>query len=562
MKRVTLVCVALALAVLAPLAAAPARQAPAPNVSTRPRLVVVLVVDQMRADYVEKYGGQWKAGLARLLREGAWFREAAYPYVDTVTCAGHTTISTGSFPSTHGMVGNAWLNRADGKMVGCVEDASAPLVGYQRPVQAGAGPSRLVVPTFSDELRVQTSPTPRVVTLSLKDRTAIVLAGHRGDAVTWFDIGQHTWTTSAFYGTAPVPFVKQYTDQHPVDSQLRLVWTRLLAPQNYAFPDDTEGEVPPAGWSTSFPHPLEVPGKTGADYARWEESPFSDEYLEGLAEAAVDALHLGGRASTDFLAISFSALDLVGHAFGPRSEEVEDLLARLDLTVGKLLAHLDASVGAGRYVVALSADHGVAPVPEEMQRQGLPAGRASADAVVQAIDRALDGALGPHPHATRIFGNDVYLSPTDREGLGRDRGAIAQVAGAAEAQAGVARVLWTADLRNRVPNDDPLARAAAFGYFPDRSGDLLVIPKPYWFLLPGSPKQMATAIGTTHGSPYPYDQRVPVILMGPGIKAGDYLGAVTPADIAPTLALLCGITLAHPDGRPLIEAVAAKGPKG
>jgi hypothetical protein len=216
------------LAVVPPLVVAQSRQAPVSSAPRRPRLVVVLVVDQMRADYVEKYRAQWKGGLARLVNEGAWFREAAYPYLNTFTCVGHATISTGTFPATHGLVGNAWFDRREGKSVACTEDASMPLIGYQRATEGGNSPARLAVPTFSDELRVQTSPLPRVVTFSLKDRTAITLAGHRADAVTWLSAGDRTWVTSSFYTKVPVPFVQRFTDRQPVDDELGKVWERSL----------------------------------------------------------------------------------------------------------------------------------------------------------------------------------------------------------------------------------------------------------------------------------------------------------------------------------------------
>jgi predicted AlkP superfamily pyrophosphatase or phosphodiesterase len=536
------------------LLAVPLTSAPPP---ARPKLVVLLVVDQMSSFYTENYRGQWKAGLARLLKEGAWFQEAAYPYANTVTCVGHATISTGSFPSTHGIVGNAWFDRQANKNMGCTEDPSTPLIGYQAPAKGGNSAWRLQVPTFSDELRAQTTPAPRVVTMSIKDRTAIVLAGRQADAATWLSASEKTWVTSTTYTSTPVPFVERFTKASPVEAELPETWNLTLPASAYAFTDEGIGEHPLSGWTKTFPHPLKV-GTTGS-FAAWDESPFSDAYLGRMAEAAVDEYQLGRGAGIDLLAISFTALDLVGHDFGPRSFEVQDLLVRLDQTIGRLLAHLDERVGKDNYVVALSADHGVAPIPEQVKEAGEDAGRVLAVDVLRATEKSLATSLGTGTSAGRFSGTDIYLPPATLERLTADRPAIDAMLEAIRRVPGVAEAFWTPGLPGARQASDPIKRAAALNFFPGRTGDVMVIPKPNWSFT-GSQPTMGGG-GTTHGTPAAYDQRVPVVLMGAGIKPGQYKRAVTPADVTPTLAVLCGITMPRADGRRLAEALVTAPPK-
>lgn len=541
------------LALTAALAAASAHAAPAPP----PKLVVVIVVDQMRADYVDRYGFQWTGGLRRLVDGGAWFRRAAYPYLSTVTCAGHATVSTGAFPSTHGMIANAWFDRGSGLAVGCASDTSVTTISYGAPVAGGSGPSRLLIPTLADEMRAQ-MPTPsRVVTLSGKERTAITLAGHRADAASWFSSSAGTFVTSSVYTAAPVPFMVDALKAHPVSSDYGKVWTRLLPADRYRFADKGLGEKPASYWTSEFPHVLAgSAGKPDAQfYDAWTTSPFLDDCLGRLAIASVDALKLGERDGTDFLGISFSALDSVGHDFGPMSHEVQDVLARLDQTVGTLLSHLDRTVGEGNYVVGLTADHGTAPIPEQAAAFGIDAGRLDSAIIRQTAAKALEAAFGPGPYTVRSQYADLILEPAVVEKLRRDPRALDMVLGALRAVPGVAGAYFGDHLGARAAAGDRGARAALVGYYPGRSGDLLVVSKPYWFPV--------TADGTsqpgsaaTHGSMYAYDQSVPIILFGAGIKPGEYWRAATPADLAPTLALLCGITLAHVDGEPLIEALA------
>ena len=546
-----------AAAFLLMLAAAAGHAAPAPP----PKLVVVLVVDQLRADYVPRYGFQWTGGLRRLVDGGAWFSRAAYPYLATVTCAGHATVSTGAFPRTHGIVGNSWFDRDLGRSIGCSFDPAVTAVSYAAPVSDGNGPSRILSATLAGEMRSQLPVPARVVTMSIKERTAIALAGRRADAVTWFNRGAGGFVSSSAYTSTPVPFVAAFMKATPVTADLGKVWTRSLPAGRYLFADAGQGEKPAAFWSAEFPHPLKGKGDAADDqfFEAWEGSPYSDDYLGRLAVASVDALKLGQGGGTDFLGVSFSALDYVGHDFGPTSHEVQDTLVRLDRTIGGLLDHLDRTVGTGNYVVALTSDHGAAPIPEQAAALGLDAGRLDIALVRQAAQRALEAALGAGPFTVRAQGSDLIFDPPVVERLRRDSRALDEVLRALRAVPGVAAAFFAEQLDSHAAAGDRDARAALLSYYPGRSGDVIVMPKPYWFFVTadGSPQPGSA---TSHGTTYGYDQRVPVVLYGKGIKPGEFTRAVTPADIAPTLAHLCGVTLAHADGEVLTEALAQPAP--
>jgi predicted AlkP superfamily pyrophosphatase or phosphodiesterase len=540
----------LGLGLLAVLASAPPA---ALAESTRPTLLVLLSVDQMRGDYVERYGHHWTGGLKRLIDEGARFPLAAYPYQNTVTCAGHATMSTGVFPATHGMVLNAWWDRASGQQVGCTHDPGVTNIGYGGGAKGGDSPHRLLAATFADELRTQLPVAPRIVSLSMKARSAIAMAGRRADAVVWFADGR--WTTSSYYTREPVSFVARFIEENPIERDYGSEWTKLLPEAAYLFDEAPVGERGTRAWGPTFPHALSSQSGQADDefYASWSTSPQADAYLARLGIASVEALGMGRGPGVDFLALSFSVLDTVGHAYGPRSHEVQDVLARLDRALGGFFADLDRLVGRGRYVVAFTGDHGVAPVPEQMEAAGMDAGRVPAKEYVARLQAVLERHFGPGTHLASLTYTDVYFAPGLYDRLLAAPQAMREVIGEIEATPGIHRVLRSDDLAvGRLP-DDALARSASLSYHRSRSGDLIVIPRPFWL--------NSTAV-STHGTAYEYDTRVPVILMGPGIGAGVSLAPATPADIPPTFAYLAGITMARIDGRVLTDALLAPGAPG
>src|SRR5262245_14054399 len=513
-----------------------------------PKLVVVLMVDQFRADYVDRFQRQWNQGLKRLVTSGAWFRRASYPYANTVTCAGHASVATGSVPATHGLILNSWWDRETATNVTCTADSSVTNIGYGKPVPGGDSLARLQTTTLADELRAQLSPASHAIAFSLKARAAAPLGGKHPDAVAWFD-DSGAWTTSTAFTTTPIPEVRDFIAVHPVESDFGKRWDRALPKDAYLYEDPAIGVTAPTGMSASFPHRLNGAGGTAADalfYQQWQSSPFSDDYLVRMALDVATRLHFDMIGSTNLLGISFSALDKVGHDFGPNSHEIQDVLIRLDRTLGTLFAGLDRLVGPGNYTVALTADHGGAPIPERAQAEGLTAGRIETSRVVAALERALEKSFGPGPHVAKYEHTEVYLRP----GLARQVTSNPQVIAALdEAVRSVPGVegLITADALERT-SFDHADRSTAFArsHVAARSGDLTVVYRPYW---------IDSETGTSHGTAYDYDAHVPVFLYGKGIAGGEYLNDASPIDIAPTLAFLAGITLPRPDGRVLIEAL-------
>jgi len=515
---------------------------PVPAAQTaRPKLVVFLVIDQMRGDYPVRYKNLLEHGLKRLTTQGAWYRNGAYPYLTTLTCVGHSTIGTGTFPYKHGMVANEWYDRETEKTVTCTSDPDTSIVSYGATTGTSESAKRMMMPTLAEVMRGTSK--SRVATMSMKPRSAIGLAGHEGDFVTWFG-ARGAWDTSSAFTKTPVPWFVAYLKGNPVDRDSDKTWERTLPAERYQYDDDVPSERGSAGWDAKFPHPL---GRAGdaAFLAHWLQSPFADDYLEQMAEAAIDAMKLGTEDRTDFLGVSFSMLDAVGHAFGPRSHEAQDVIVRLDRSIGRLLDVLDKKVGPDNYVVALSADHGVADIPEQISNGGRVAMPAVRSAIESVVKKGLGGE-GPFLAATA--GGDFYFKPGMYERVRADRALVGQIKSAVGAMSGIARVLTSDEVSSPAArtSKDPEIRAAALSYYAGRNGDLIVIPKENWLM---------TQVGTTHGTLYSYDQRVPVLLYGAGIQPGVRDENATPADLAPTVASIVGVSLPSPDGRVLTSAL-------
>jgi hypothetical protein len=515
------------------------RDTPAPAsvkaASPRVPLVVVLVVDQMRADYLDLYGSQFTAGFKRLTDEGVRFRRAAYPYLNTVTCAGHSTIGTGAFPYRHGMVLNAWWDRETARSRPCTSDRSATNIAYRGTVTGGDSAESLLVPTLGEQVH---NAGGRTVAMSLKPRSAITLAGRNPSAVLWFD-ERAGWTTSSAFTKAPLEWLKTYFEANPYDADRGKVWNLLLPRTAYQGDDDAPGERQPGGWTRIFPHEIGAPAEQFN--TQWQRSPLADEYLGRLAAHAIDTLGLGQGQSTDFLGVSFSALDLVGHQYGPASHEVQDVLFRLDRTIGRLLDHLDARVGRGRYVLALSADHGVAPIPEQSGGKRQPSAE-----IIATIDKALAPFFGPGKYVAHTVYTDLYLAPGIYDRLKNTPAASEAVLGALRALPGIAHAFRAdaIDQPSARTSRDPVLRAAALNYYAPRSGDIIIVPAERWLL---------STAATTHGTLHPYDQQVPVIFFGAGVSQALHDSPATPADIAPTLAALAGVRFAATDGKALLR---------
>ena len=513
-------------------------QVPAP-----PRLIVQIVVDQMRGSYVDEYRPQWTQGLRRLLREGAYFKQARYPYAVTVTCAGHASIATGAVPATHGMVMNEWWDRERRVRTTCTSDASVTPVGFTRQPNGRYSGRNMRTQTFAERLDASQAPgAGRVATFSLKPRSAVTLAGQTGDAVVWFDAAGTFATSSAFNSPAWLP---GWIAAHPIEPRAADAWTRARPLASYAGTDADTGARPTPGWTAQFPHKLSDTGAADAAfYDRWQRSPFSDAYLTDMAIAAVDEMALGQRDGIDYLGVSYSALDLVGHKFGPNSHEVQDVLVRLDEQIGRLLTHLDRKVGRGRYVVALTADHGVGEVPEDPGHGG---GRLPRGLVAKIIEDVLDKYWGADTqHVEHDYFTDFYLTPATKSRLAGDPGALTAVTTAIEDQPAVLQVATWIDMSTGSNSKTPVWEGLRLSYDPQRSGDLILMLREHY---------TTSTDAASHGTWYDYDRRVPVILFGSTFKAGTFEGPASPLDIAATWSRLTGVALDRPHGRSLDAAV-------
>lgn len=375
-----------------------------------------------------------------------------------------------------------------------------------------------------------------------------MLAGQRGTAVTWFG-DSNVWATSTAFTPALLPEVQSFVDANPVERYRAEVWDRLRPSSEYIGDDDSPHERARAGWTSPFPHPLA--GSPGTAPARffdsWERSPFSDAYLGRMAAHLVRTYQLGQRDAVDYLGISFSGLDYVGHDFGPESHEVQDALVRLDGTLGEFFAVLDSTVGRDRYAIGLSADHGVARIPEAVRAEGGDAGRVVNPEVLKLAEAAMTAAHGAGPHVALVEYTNLYLTKAARTQAEKDLSYVQPIIDAVSRMPGIQRVFSSRGLENKRASTDPIERAAALGHHPEDSGDVTVILKPNWI--------GTNTSTTTHGSAQPYDQHVPVVFLGAPFKPGRYATPASPADLAPTLASLVKLTMPEADGRVLTDGL-------
>jgi predicted AlkP superfamily pyrophosphatase or phosphodiesterase len=480
----------------------------------KPKLIVAIVVDQCRFDYTTRFAGAYSGGLARLLAGGAVFSNARYDHVPTVTAVGHSIILSGAMPSTSGIIANEWYDRESGRQVTSVFDGAVRLVGGEG--ETGASPRRLLVSTLGDEMKIASGGKARVIGISLKDRSAILLSGHMSDAAYWFESRSGHFVTSSFYLPELPGWVREFNEQ---------------ATESY------KG----AEW---LGHKL--PGDNRL-YQAILSSPFSNDMLEAFAERAIQVERLGKGEATDLLTISFSANDYVGHQFGPDAPEVKDTLQRTDRTLGRFLRFLDSEIGLKNVLVVFTGDHGVAPVPEVNAARMMPGGRIQLDAIQQTIQAALGAKYGEGKWIVGRTEGSLYLN---LDLMREKKLARAEVETAAKEAAFAVphtfRIYTYDQIESGRLSGDPIARKVVNSFFARRAADLYILLEPYWVF---------GKTGTSHGSAFGYDSHVPVILMGPGIRAGRFDEEIAVNDIAPTLATLLGVeTPSGSVGRVLTEA--------
>ena len=481
-----------------------------PPSSPKPKLVLALVVDQYRYDYLTRFRTDYHGGFARLLEEGAVFTNAYLDHSPTVTAVGHSTFLTGAIPALSGIVSNEWYDRDTGKQITSVGDDGVALLGGKP--GKGSSPRRLRVSTVGDEMKMSGKWSTRVIGISIKDRAAILPSGHMADGAFWFDSKTGNFVSSTYYFPELPEWVAAFNSQRPADRYLGAEW------------------VPTWGG----PPLRKMAAEAGrAFYDSLASSPYGNQLLEQFAEQAVTSLQLGAGGGIDLLTLSFSCNDYVGHRSGPDSPDVRDISIRTDQVLDKLFRFLDQQIGLEKVLVVLTADHGVAPVPEVNQARKMPGGRISDKLVLDKVREALSARYGAGPWVISSNGPEPYLN---RELIRRKKLDLTEVldvaAEAVRELPHVFRVYSSARLTLGEAPFDPVDRRVRNGFDSRRAPDLFVVPDPYW---------MFSTAGTTHGTPFNYDTHVPVIFMGPGIKPGIYHQTIIPNDIAPTLATLLEI---------------------
>jgi len=524
-----------------------------PNAAKPVRLVVGIVIDQFRYDYLTRFNDQFgEGGFKRLVNGGAVFTNANYIHTPTYTACGHATFMSGATPAMNGIIGNEWFDRESGRRVTSVSDSNVKLLGGPEGA-TGMSPSKMIGSTIGDELKLASGGQAKVIGVSFKDRSAILPAGKRPNGAYWFNASAGNLVSSAYYFDDLPEWVKTFNREMRPDRFFGKRWEKLLPESAYqrSTADDAPYEKFAAG--NKFPYTInggeEGPGPRF--YSRFEYTPFANDYLIDFAKAAIENEQLGADDTTDLLTVSFSANDLVGHMYGPYSHEVQDMTLRTDRTLAEFFNYLDQKIGLDRVVVALTADHGVAPVPEHARQYGL-GGKIEPKSVTDAVQNALNKSFGEEQWILPLVNGNVYF---DEAVIERRKVAVEdaeRVASQAVLKvAGVAECFTRSQiLSGRLPQTK-IARSVANGFHAQRNGNLVVVPQPFFFIGEG--------VTTTHGTPYIYDTHVPVIFYGAGVAAGAYYSASSPADIAPTLAALLRIeTPSNSVGRILSEAIKAR----
>lgn len=497
----------------------------AARAQNHPKLIVVVVVDQMRADYLDRFAAYENGGLHFFATEGANFLNANYQHMPTETCLGHSILLSGRNPARTGIVANEWYNRETNKMMYCVEDANSPLLGGSgTPVS----PKNFIGENFGDWL--QTSyPGARVFSISLKDRAAILMAGHHPQGVFWFSHETGNFITSRYYANQPPAWLDDFNNKHLVASYAGKQWTPILASDSPAYhTNEVAGQ---------FPH--DMPRQSGrqlneAVYG----SPFGDEVLAALAGATVSANKLGENANfPDLLAISFSSNDSVGHTFGPDSPEIADEQIRLDRTLGQLIESLSSRIGRDNILWVLSADHGAEPTPEaERQvRNNKIAQRVPLTDALHSIEQQLNAIFKVTGEMHWFVGQTDAMLYFNRPELENHKVSVAAARHALATQVhDVPGIRGFYDVSHLDSVHDWIDTFLRHSVFPTRSGDVYYLTSE-WTLFSSKPT------GTSHGDPWPYDTHVPLVLAGWHIEAESIRDSVHVADLAPTLAEFTGV---------------------
>lgn len=497
----------------------------------RPRLVVVIVIDQFRADYLDRFYDHFlpdapgKPGGFRYLLDGAWERQCFYDHFPLETSVGHAAISTGSLPAQHGIISNSWYDRQLKTVVQSMEDRSMPRVFSRHnpvahpPPELGASPKNLIGTTLGDELK-NALPGSKVISVSLKERAAIMMGGHRADLATWYDELSGNWISSQYYCRQLPDWLERLNDEGWAEAHKGWTWTPLV-------PELVGGTRPsPQSGSVGM---VAVGRKLPTDASFYNQlgfTPLGVDYTLLAARRAVVAESLGADADTDILFISLSSIDKLGHQEGPYGPEMQDMMLRTDRSLADFFAFLQERGLLADTVFALSGDHGGAALPESSR---LPHGRLPPDVLKKNVNAALVGVLGPGEWVIDCHPPEIYLDPRAR----RDD-ALKAACAAIEAEDGVHVAVSCLDIERNTLQPEMALDQVARSFNRRRSPEILVVMAPYWL-------STDRPAGTSHNPVWTYDTKVPLVLRGPGIARGLFTELCTPRDIAPTLCELLAI---------------------
>ncbi len=502
--------------------------------SSKPRLVVVVSIDQLPFEYLLRM----RRGFAEdgffnaAFRDGAVFRACHHGQAFTITGPGHSVLLSGAYPATTGIIENDWFDRATGKTVYCVDDRGVEVVGG--PGQKPMSPKNLAVGTVGDSLKLASNGRSKVIGVSLKDRAAILMTGHMADGAYWFDADSGLWITSTYYRKALPDYLQAYNSTGQAKQYGGRTWELLLPSEQYEhyYPDNAPFETNVAALGRAFPHPL--PKGDDKQYLKsMTTSPFGNEMTLAVAELLAAEEKLGTDDDTDLLCINLSSNDYIGHAYGPYSLEAQDITYRTDRLLASLVQFLDRTVGQGRWTLGLSSDHGVAPVPEHALQLKLPARRVPEehfqklrDRIEQVLVERFDKPDESFRYVRYLDANSVYLDRSRRyaeaQRIARDLVLEDEVVAAA----------FTRDELLAGGNATELFERFRLSFHPRRSGDVLFCLEPY---------HIAGKTTATHGSPWEYDTHVPLIMLGCGVRPGVFDRPVSPPMLAPTIARLTGV---------------------
>jgi predicted AlkP superfamily pyrophosphatase or phosphodiesterase len=520
----------------------------------RPKLVVGIVVDQMRWDYLYRYYDRYgKDGFRRLLGEGFSCENTLINYLPSFTAVGHTCVFTGSVPALDGISGNEWIEQLSGKLVYCTDDSTVSTVGASN-ASGKMSPRNLLVSTVTDELRLASNFQSKVVGVSLKDRAAILPAGHAANAAFWMDDSTGNFVSSTYYMQELPGWVDAFNKSRPIEKLIQNGWTTLYPIGTYKNSDSDdqpyEGKYP-GETSTTFPHHIDEAYKKS--HGTFRPTPFGNTLTLDFARQAVEGYQLGSGPVTDFLTINCASTDYVGHMFGPNSIEVEDTYLRLDQDLGKFLTYLDTRLGKGQYTVFLTADHGAAHAIGFMQKHEIPADFWNARPLVDSLNRLLAAKFGVDKLIRSGLNYQLNFDLGKIEAQHLDFDAIKRLTVEyAKRQPGISYAV-DVDRIGEAPVPEPLKSMIINGYNFRRSGAVQIVLAAGWFDAYGK-------TGTTHGTWNPYDTHIPLVFMGWGVKQGHTNAPVNMTDIAPTVAALLHIQMPNGSvGRPIREITESGG---